>query len=165
MLSAFSRCQPAQLFFMAAYPGGEGVERSAKRGDLVGEASESAAGGGAAAVRLDDGAGGGVAVEGGAAQAGSEGDGGEGDGLSVVTELRAGAFDAVEGAGVGHPACAAWMRVSSWAMSRRCRSASVIQPRCSASRASASASTRWAASIGRELGSAWKLGQCSQMLA
>jgi hypothetical protein len=39
------------------------------------------------------------------------------------------------------------------------------QPRFSASAASAAASTRWAARIGSELGSAWKLGKCSQMLA
>ena len=50
-------------------------------------------------------------------------------------------------------------------MSRWWRSASAIQPRFSASWARAWASARWAARMGRELGSAWKLGQCSQMLA
>jgi len=55
----------------------------------------------------------------------------------VVVELDAGTFDAVQGAGVGHPASAMLIRVSSRAMSWWCRSASVIQPRCSASRASA----------------------------
>lgn len=150
---------------MAADSGGEDVEREAKSGDLVGEAGEGASGGGVVSVLFDGCTKRRVAVEGGAAEAGVGGDGGEGDWLAVAVEFGAGAFDPVEGAGGGHPVWALVIRVSSRAMRRWWRSVSAIQPRCSASRASASASTRWAARMGSELGSVWKLGQCSQILA
>lgn len=101
----------------------------------------------------------------GPAQAGVGGHGGECHCLSIPAEIGAGALDAVEGARVGHPAVGSLIRVSSRVMSCLCRPASAIQPRCSASRASASASTRCAARIGSELGSARKLGQCSQIFA
>src|SRR5215218_6789664 len=156
-----------ELFFVFAYSVGDGFDGGAQGCDLVGESGQGAAGGGLVAVLVDDRAQGGVAIEGGAAQAsgGGGGDGGEGDLLAVVPECGAGALDTVEDVGGGHPAWASLIRASSWAMSWQCRSASVIQPRFSASAASAAASTRWAARIGSELGSAWKLGQCSQMLA
>ena len=56
------------------HAGGEGVKGGSEGGDLVGEAGEVAAGRVAVAVFVDDGADGGVAVEGGAAQAGAGGD-------------------------------------------------------------------------------------------
>ena len=49
----------------------------------------------------------------------------------------------------GHRACVPLMRPSRRAMSLRCLSASLIQPRSSASRASCSASAFWAARTGR----------------
>ena len=64
---------------MASYSRSEGVDGGFEGGDLFGESGEGAAGEGAAAVFLDDGSDGGVAVEGGAAQAGGCGDGGEGE--------------------------------------------------------------------------------------
>jgi hypothetical protein len=54
---------------------GERVHCGAEGGDLVGEAGERAAGRGAVAVFLDDGADGGVAVEGGPTDPGAGGDG------------------------------------------------------------------------------------------
>src|ERR1700741_549958 len=134
--------ESSELFFVAAYLGGDGFQGGAQGGDLVGERGEGAAGGRAVAVLVDDRAQGGITVEGGASQAGGGGDGDEGDRVAVLVELGAGAIDAVEGVRGGHPAWASLIRVSSWVMSRRCRSASVIQPRFSASAASASASTR-----------------------
>ena len=133
---------------------GEDLDGCAEGGDLVGEAGDAAAVGAAVAVLFDDGADRGVAVEGAAAEAGEVGDGGEGDGVSVVVELGAGSFDLVEGVGAGHPVAASLIKVSSRAMSCWCRVASLIQPRFSASWARASASMRWAARIGSELGSA-----------
>src|ERR671922_111809 len=112
MLSVFSGLQAAELFVVASDSGGEGVEGGAEGGDLVGEAGEGAAGSCAVAVFLDDGAEGGVAVKGGAAQAGAGGDRGEGDRLAVVAELGAGALDAAQGGGGGHPAWVLVIRVS-----------------------------------------------------
>ncbi|WP_202806043.1 hypothetical protein [Actinopolymorpha alba] len=113
---------------------------------------------------FDELAGGAVAIERGAAEAGPGRDFGERDGVPGSVELVAGLANAGENVGVGHPAASALLiRVSSRAMSLQCRSASLIQPRASA--AMDWASTRWAARIGSELASVWKLGQCSQMLA
>ena len=42
----------SELFFVAAYSGGEGIERGAEGGDLVGETDEGAAGAGAVTVLL-----------------------------------------------------------------------------------------------------------------
>jgi hypothetical protein len=136
--SAFLGCEASELFFVVAYSGGDGLEGGAQGGDFIGEPGEGPAGVGAVAVLFDDRAQGGVAVEGGATQAG--GDGGEGDLLAVAVELSAGALDSVERGGAGHPVRASLIRVSSWVMSRRWRSTSVIQPRFSASVASASTS-------------------------
>jgi hypothetical protein len=52
------------LFFVVPDPGGEGVKGGAEGADLVGQAGEGAAGCGAAAVIVDDGAQGRVAVQG-----------------------------------------------------------------------------------------------------
>ena len=60
---------------------GECVQCGAKGGDLVSEAGDGAAVGGALAVCLDHGTNGGVAVEGAAAESGAGGDGGS---LTVV---------------------------------------------------------------------------------
>ena len=113
-----------------------------------------------AAVFLDDGSEPGVAVEGGAADAGAFGDGGERDGGVVAGECVAGGLDVGQ---VVHPVWA--MRVSRRSRSLRCRSASSIQPRCSASSARAAVSMRCADSTAIEAVSVTKLGQCSQMLA
>lgn len=56
----------SELFFVPAYPGGEGVRCGAQGGDLVGEGGEGAAGGGLVSMFFDDGTQGGVAVGGGA---------------------------------------------------------------------------------------------------
>src|SRR5690242_14053707 len=145
--------EASELLVVASNFVGEGVDGGVESGDLVGESGDASAVGGAVAVLFDDGADGGVAVEAAAAEAGQVGDGGEGDGVSVVVELGAGSFDLFEGVGVGHPV-ASLIKMSSRAMSRWWRSASSIQPRSAASRARASASTRWAARMGSELGSA-----------
>jgi len=83
--------------------------------------------------------------------------------VAGLGEVCAGGFDSLEGC--GHPASAWPMRASSRSRRRRCRSASSIQPRASASSARARVSTRWAASTAMEAVSVRKLGQCSQMLA
>ncbi len=98
---------------MAPHARGEGVECGAEGSDLVGEAGEGAAGGGAVTVLLDDAPDHGVPVESGAAEAGMGGNGGESHCLSVPEELGAGALDAVEGARVGHPAVASLISLSS----------------------------------------------------
>src|SRR3954469_5944996 len=97
MLSVVVGGEASELFFVFAYSVGNGFDGGAQGGDLVGEPGEGAAGGGVVAVLVDDRPEGGVAVEGGAAQAGGGGDGGEGDLLTVLVELSAGALDAVEG--------------------------------------------------------------------
>jgi hypothetical protein len=81
--------QLADLLFAPADAVSEGVERGAQQRDLLGDAGEGSAVIGAATVVVDDGAHCGLAVEGGAAQPGDGGDGGEGDGLAVVAELSA----------------------------------------------------------------------------
>ncbi len=134
MLSAVSGCQSPELFVVAAHPGGEGLEGGAEGGDLVGEAGEGAAGGGAVAVFVDDGAEGGVAVEGGAAESGAAATAVKVTGCpswwswvqARSTRLRVLVLVILR---------ASLIRVSSRAMSRWCRSASAIQPRCWASRA------------------------------
>jgi hypothetical protein len=85
-----SGSQSAELFFVVSYSGGQGIECGAEGGEFVGEAGEGAAGGGAVPVLVDDGAEVGVAVEGGSAQAGAGGHGGEGDGVTGVVQVGAG---------------------------------------------------------------------------
>ena len=151
----------AESFFLVSDFVGEGLEAGAEVGDLGGESGEGVGVVGVAAVFFDDGSELGVAVEGGAADAGVVGDGGEGDRFAVVGEVGAGGFDGLE---VGVHAVSA-MRVSSRSRSRRCRSASSIQPRVWASARSAWVSTRCAESTAIDAASVRKLGQCSQMLA
>lgn len=150
----------SESFFLLADPIGETFEAGAEVGDLGGEAGECSRVVGALPVFVDDGAQGGVSVEGGAADAGALGDRGERDRLVVGDEFGAGDLDVGE---VVHPAWS--MRVSRRARSLRCRSASPIQPRCSASSASAAVSMRCADRTAIEAVSVTKLGQCSQMLA
>lgn len=141
--------------------GGEFGERGSEVVDFCCESCQGAGFVAVVAVFFDDRAEFGVAVEGGAAEASGGCDGGERDGLSGGGELFADRFDVVSGG--GHRACA--MRVSRRVRRLRCRSASVIHPRCSASAASASVSMRCAARTAMEAASVRKLGQCSQMLA
>ena len=129
-------------------------------GDLGGECCEGAWIASVTAVFVDDRSEVGVAVEGGAADAGVLCDRGERDGVAGGGELVAGGLDGGE---VVHPAWA--MRESRRESNLRCRSASSIQPRCSASSASAAVSMRCAESTAIEAVSVRKLGQCSQMLA
>ena len=69
MLSVVVGGEASELFFVLAYSVGDGFDGGAQGGDLVGEPGEGAAGGGLVAVLFDDRPEGGVAVEGGAAQA------------------------------------------------------------------------------------------------
>ena len=151
----------AESFFLVSDSVGEGLEPGAEVGDLSGESGEGVWVVAVAAVFFDDGSELGVAVEGGAADAGVVGDGGEGDRFAVVGEAGACGFDGLE---VGGHAVSA-MSVSSRSRRRRCRSASSIQPCVWASARSAWVSTRCAASTATEAASVRKLGQCSQMLA
>jgi hypothetical protein len=81
--------EASELFFVFAHSIGYGLDGGAQGGDLVGEPGEGAAGGGLAAVLVDDRAQVRVAVEGGAADTGCGGDGGEGDRLAVLAQLSA----------------------------------------------------------------------------
>ena len=156
-----SAFEVAESFFLVADSVGLGLEAGAEVCDLGGESGEGVGVVGVAAVFLDHGSELGVAVEGGAADAGVVGDGGEGDCLAVVGEAGAGGFDDLE---VGGHAVSA-MSVSRRSRRRRCRSASSIQPRVWASARSAWVSTRCAESTATDAASVRKLGQCSQMLA
>jgi len=132
---------------MVADAGGDGFECGAQCGYVGGEPSE---GGGicrVAALFLDDCAGGGVPVEGCSSGACVPGDCGEGDRLAGCGEFGAGLLNA--GNKIVHPVWALPMRSSRRPMSLRCRSASLFQPRSSASRASCSASAFCAARTGR----------------
>jgi SAM-dependent methyltransferase len=92
------------LLFVSADAVGECVEGGVQQRDLVVDAGEGSAAVGAASVVVDNGAQRGVAVEGGAAQAGDGGDGGEGDRLAVAAQLGACSVRSREGAGAAHPA-------------------------------------------------------------
>ena len=157
-LAAF---EVAESFFVVSDSVGEGFEPGVEVGDLDGESGDGVVVVGVVAVFFDDCSELGVAVEGGSADAGVFGDGGEGDGLAFVGEACAGGFDGFD---VGGHAVSA-MSVSRRSRRRRCRSASSIQPRVWASARSARVSTRCAESTAADAASVRKLGQCSQMFA
>ena len=85
--------EAAELFFVAADPGGDGFEAAAQLVDLDGETGQGGGVVAAGAVFFDDGAQVGAPVEGGAADAGAGGYFGEGDGLSGGGQLGAGGLD------------------------------------------------------------------------
>jgi hypothetical protein len=95
LLGAFAAraFQVAELFFVAADPGGDGFEAAAQLVDLDGESGQGGGVASAGAVLLDDGAQVGPPVEGGPADAGARGDLTEGDGLPGCGELGAGGLD------------------------------------------------------------------------
>jgi len=138
----------AELFFVVADAGGDGFERGAQRCDVCGECGEGGGPGGVTALFVDHGTYCGVPVEAGSADARSRGDGGEGDGLAGCCQFGAGLLGPVQVIGA-HPAWALEIRSSRRAMSLWWRSASLIQPRASASAASCSVSAFCAASTGR----------------
>jgi len=151
----------AESFFLLSDSVSEGFESGAEVGDLGGEAGEGSRVVGLVTVFVDNRSEVGVAVEGGAADAGVVSNRGERDWLVAGGEFGAGGFD--DGEVVAHAVSA--MRVSRRARSLRCRSASSIQPRCSASSARALVSMRCAERTAIEAVSVRKLGQCSQMFA
>ena len=106
---------------MSADSVGDGFDGGAQGGDLVGEPGEGAAGGGAVAVLVDDRAEGGVAVEGGAAEAGAVGDGGEGDGVPSWWSWAQARSTWLRVLVLVIRLAASLIRVSSRAMSWRCR--------------------------------------------
>jgi len=87
--------EASKFGFVAADGHGEGFDRGAQVGDLVGEPGECVRFAAAGAVFLDDGAEFLVSVERGAAQAGALGDVIEGDWQGGEDEFGAGVFDAV----------------------------------------------------------------------
>ena len=131
---------------MAADLIGDGGHRGTEGGDLVGDRGNLPFGG--AHVVFDDGSYPGVSIEGGAADPCDHVDGGAGDGLSVSSQVGAAAFDTLSGVMRVHlVACSSVLSISVISESRRAsslwwRSAFSIYPRCSASSASAWASTR-----------------------
>src|SRR6185312_5773916 len=137
----------SDLFVVASDPLCEFFDSDAQGGDVFVEAVEGAGRCAGSPVVFDEGAERGVAVESGAGDVRGIGDGGEGDRLVIVGELDAGLLDARWY--VVHPVWACAIAASSRSMSLRWRSASLIQPRCSASLASVSVSARWAARTGR----------------
>jgi len=85
--------EAAELFFVAADPGGDGFEAAAQLVDLHAQAGQGAGILAAGAVLVDDGAQVGSPVKRGAADAGAGRDLAEGDGLSGRGELGAGGLD------------------------------------------------------------------------
>ena len=75
------------MFFVTADAAGDGFDRGAQSGDVVGQAGECAGRCCAVSVFIDEGSQGGVAVERGPAGLGPRCDGGEGDGLAFFAEL------------------------------------------------------------------------------
>ena len=85
--------EAAELFFVAADFGGESFEAAAQLVDLHGQAGQGGGVASAGAVLVDERAQFGTSVEGGAADAGEDGDLAERDGLPGCGELVAGGFD------------------------------------------------------------------------
>src|SRR5271163_2721907 len=123
---------------------GEGFDGGAQVSDFGGEAGQGSGVGLSGPVFVDDGAQLLVAVEGCAADLGLFGDGGEGDRVARGGKLGADTLDPDQGT-FAHAGSDWAMSASSLEMSLRCRSASSIHPRSSASAARSRASTRWAA--------------------
>lgn len=149
---------------MASRLGRDGFQGEAELVDLHLKSGQGERFAALVAVLFDDGAQFGAPVEGGPTDASVGGYSVKGDGDAGGEQLLACVFDADRGF-VGHGVSVWFMSWSRRSTRRRWRVASWSQPRAWASAASAAASARWVARMGRYVDSVRKFGQCSQMLA
>lgn len=113
------RAEAPELLLLMAYTGRQGLDGGAEVGDLRGEARQAVRVSASHSVFLDDGTKALVAIERGAAHSCLNGNSSEAERSTVCQQLGAGALDAGERLGRGHPVFPSASNMSRRATRRR----------------------------------------------